>query len=731
MRLRDALIGELMWQIMKKRSRLQPAWLWLAAGMLSGCVPGTRQERQTAMHYPKPPTMLQDAGQAAPPVLESAAMQQWLRRERRLTDTHLARLPQRQSFWHTLQRYAAAPQDELPVEAGGWLYWRHNPGGLPQAVLLRRRGLDGPVERLLDPNAIWPDGQTALTDFTPSPEGNLLAFAMAPAGADAQSLVVIHTAGKQDAARPWSERVADRLDGLRFTALTWTHDERGFFYSRMTQDSPGSALGAQSLYYHRLGTPQRQDRLIFRAPPWPDALVEAGMSDEGRHLWVTVRHGTATSNLLYVKDLGNPARPDLAAPMVQLATTGEAAWEPAGVAENRLVVRTDWQAPRGRVMVFDLGKPQALPQETIAETPGVIQDVVLSNQRIVVHRLHHVMSHLELFTLAGAPLGEVGLPAQGGISGVSGRAHSPMLLFQFSNSLMPPATYRYDWASGWSVVLLRNAMPPLDTLRFKTELVFYPAADGTMIPLQLTMPQGLRPDGSHPTILYGYGGFGISLLPSFAPWVAAWLEAGGVYAQANLRGGGEYGEAWHRAGMLQHKQVVFDDFYAAARYLIEQKITSPKHLAIHGRSNGGLLVGAALTQHPELFAAAAPAVGVLDMLHYHLYTGGRYWEPEYGAPDDPAMHAVLAAYSPLHHIVSGRCYPATLVMSAAHDDRVVPVHSLRFAASLQAAQGCAQPVLLRLEAAGSHRYRPMAAAMAEQADLLAFLAHHTGLEVRP
>lgn len=721
-----------MWQIVKTRSKLQPTWLWWAAGMLAGCVPGAHQERQTAMDYPKPPTMLLDSGRTSPSTtLESAVVQHWLRREQRLTSSYLARLPQREGFLHILQRYAAAPRDELPVEAGGWLYWRHNPGARPQAVLLRRRGRDGPAELLLDPNTTWPDGKTALTDFTPSPAGRLLAFGMAPAGADAQSLVVIRTAGKQDAGRPWTERMADRLDGLRFTTVTWTHDERGFFYSRMAQVSPGSALGAQSLYYHRLGTPQRQDTLVFRAPPWPDALLEAGMSDEGRHLWLTVRHGTATSNLLYVKDLGHPASPDLAAPMVQLTTPGEAAWEPAGSVDHRLVVRTDWQAPRGRVMAFDLGKPQALPVVIIPESQDVIQDVVLSNQRIVVHRLHHVMSQLALFTLDGIPLGEVGLPAQGGVSGVSGHAHSAMLLFRFSNSLMPPATYRYDWTSGWSVVLLRNAIPPLDKRRFKTELVFYPAADGTMIPLQLTMPSNVHPDGSHPTLLHGYGGFGISLPPSFSPWAAAWLEAGGVFAQANLRGGGEYGENWHRAGMLQNKQVVFDDFYAAARYLIEQKITSPEHLAIHGRSNGGLLVGAALTQHPELFAAAAPAVGVLDMLHYHLYTGGRYWEPEYGSPDDPAMHAVLAAYSPLHHIVPGRCYPATLVMSAAHDDRVVPVHSLRFAASLQAAQGCGQPILLRMEAAGSHRYRPTAAAVSEQADLLAFLALQTGLEVRP
>ncbi|HEY2027431.1 MAG TPA: prolyl oligopeptidase family serine peptidase, partial [Gemmatimonadaceae bacterium] len=440
----------------------------------------------------------------------------------------------------------------------------------------------------------------------------------------------------------------------------------------------------------------------------------------------------SNKNELFVADLGDPKHPTITAPLRPLYTGHDAAYDALGIVNGTLYLQTDREAPRRRIVAVPLARPDVRNWRVVVpQGASTIEGSGLIAGRLFVSTLDDVASTVRFYDLSGTPQERVQTPGLGAIGAVVGRFDRPEIFYTFTSPLVPTTVYRYEVAAKRSVAF----EPPkltFDPSRYETSRVFYPSKDGTRIPMFITRRKGLPLDGNNPTMLYAYGGFDISTLPTFRSDVPAWLELGGIWATANLRGGGEYGERWHEAGMREKKQNVFDDFIAAAEYLVRERYTSPAKLAIMGGSNGGLLVGAVEEQRPDLFAAALPAVGVMDMLRYHKFTGGGAWATEYGSADDSTAFPYLRAYSPLHNIKSGTCYPATLVTTADHDDRVVPSHSLKFTAAMQAAQGCDKPVLIRVETQGSHGYRPTDKRIAELADEWSFAAAQMGVEpVRP
>jgi prolyl oligopeptidase len=518
---------------------------------------------------------------------------------------------------------------------------------------------------------------------------------------------------------------------LKGGGLSWTKDGNGFFYSRFPQPEPGKQLQAaihdEKLYYHVIGTPQSADRLIYERPDHPDWFVGGGVTTDGRHLFISVSRGTEVENRLYVEDLGDPLHPRIDAPIVPLFDKGDASYQVVGVVGRTVYLETNLGAPREKIVSFDVDRPDPESwRSVVPEGPNAISDAAVFRGGIAVGYLADVKGVVRVYGLDGAARGEIRLPGVGTVGGMRAREDTPELFYAFTSPLYPTTTFRYDPATGVSTPF-EAAKLTFDPKGYETRQVFAISKDGTRVPVFITMKKGLKRDGQNPVMLYGYGGFNITTSPSFRPDVLAWLEQGGVWATANMRGGSEYGEAWHRAGMFEKKQNVFDDFLAAAEYLIRERYTSPAKLGIMGGSNGGLLVGAVMEQRPDLFAVALPAVGVMDMLRYHKFTGGNAWVTEYGSPDDSTAFRYLVKYSPVHNVKPGTCYSATLVTTADHDDRVVPSHSFKFIAAMQAAQGCDRPVLIRVETQGSHGYRPTDKRIAELADEWAFAAANMGL----
>ena len=566
----------------------------------------------------------------------------------------------------------------------------------------------------------------AFAQSQPSPDGRYLAYGLAQGGADWQVVRVREVATGRD--------LDDRIDWFRFSGISWTKDSKGFFYSRFPEPPKGQELQAalehQKLYYHRVGTPQSQDRLVYERPDLPKWFLGGGATEDGRYLIVYLQNGTDPKNRLYYADLGDPLNPRLDAPLVKIVDEDIAEFHVLGNQGSRLFVRTDLEAPKRKVIVIDprLRTGRAGWTAVIPEREQPLEGAAFVGGRLFAQYLVDVKSEVEMFTADGKSQGKLALPGVGTVAGLSGREDGDELFYAFTTFLGPTTVYRYDIPKGATAAF---EPPPavFDSQGFETTQVFFTSKDGTRVPMFLTARKGLPRDGSAPVWLYAYGGFAISVLPSYRPWVPAWLEMGGVFAVPALRGGGEYGEGWHQAGMKEKKQNVFDDFIAAAEYLVREKYTSPRRLAIEGGSNGGLLVGAVLTQRPDLFAAALPAVGVMDMLRFHQFTGGAAWASEYGSAAEAAAFAYIRRYSPLQNIKPGTCYPATLVTTADHDDRVVPSHSYKFAAALQAAQACPRPVLLRVDTQGSHGYNPTDKQIAKQADLMSFVAQALDLRV--
>jgi prolyl oligopeptidase len=638
----------------------------------------------------------------------------------------LGAIPQREAILRRLTALWDYPRTSLPVREARRLFYRKNSGLEKQAPLYVRDGPDAPPQLLLDPNALSPDGSIALAQWAVSPDGKYLAYGLAQGGADWQTVHVREISSGRE--------LDDRIEWFRFSGISWTKDGKGFFYSRYPEPPKGQELSAplehQKLYYHLVGTPQGEDRLVYERPDLPRFFLWGGATEDGRYLVVYLQDGTSPWNRLYYADLGDPLSPRLDAPIVKIVDEDVAEFSMLGNAGPVFYVRTDLDAPKRRVVAIDtrLELGRADWKTVVPEREQPLEAAALVGGRLFARYLVDVKSRLERLTIEGRSEGAVSLPGVGTVAGLSGREDGDELFFAFTSFLAPTTVYRYDVKTG-STAPFEPPPPVFDPTRYETTQVFATSKDGARIPIFLTARKGLPRDGSSPAWMSAYGGFGVSVVPSYRQWVPAWLEMGGTFAVPSLRGGGEYGEEWHRAGMKEKKQNVFDDFIAAAEHLVKEKYTAPSRLVIEGGSNGGLLVGAAMTQRPDLFAVALPAVGVMDMLRFHKFTGGAAWTSEYGSPDDPEAFRFIHKYSPLHSLRPGACYPPTLLTTADHDDRVVPSHSYKFTAALQAAQGCDHPVILRVETKGSHGYSPTDKLIAERADLMAFVAGQLRLPV--
>jgi prolyl oligopeptidase len=655
--------------------------------------------------------------------LESKDTAAWVAAQNKVTFAYLESLPQREAIRKRLTELWDYQRTALPVQAAGQIWFQQNSGLQRQAPLYRQADPKAPPQLVLDPNTLSPDGSVQMAQWAPSPDGRYLAYTLAPGGSDVQDVRVRDLADGKD--------LPSVVRNVKFTGLEWTKDGKGFFYSRYrgteATASFADAMDVHQVWYHWVDG-RTPDRLVFERVDFPKDFTGAQVSDDGRWLYLSSASGSL-GNRLWIADLGSPTWPDLAAKPVVVAAEEDAFHTPLGVVGRTLYLHTTYGAPRGRIVAAAIGDPDRSKWRTVVpEGKDAIVEggVELVGGHFAVVYLADVQSRVRLFGLDGSPKGEIPLPEPGSVtgtassaSGLSANNDGSDLFLNFVSFLRPATIYRYDLGKR-SLEPFHPPKSPFDASKFETRALFYTSKDGTRVPMFVTLKKGAKLDGSHPTVLFGYGGFNIPVVPNFSPAVAGWLEMGGVYAIANLRGGGEYGSEWHKAGTRERKQNVFDDFIAAAEFLVREKYTTPSRLAIRGGSNGGLLVAATMIQRPDLFAVALPAVGVLDMLRYHKFSAGPFWSADYGSADDPKAVDYLLAYSPLHNLKPGTCYPATLITTADRDDRVVPSHSFKFAAALQKAQGCPRPTLIRVEVAGSHGYRPTDRVIAEFADLWAF-----------
>ncbi|MGO8877284.1 MAG: prolyl oligopeptidase family serine peptidase [Acidimicrobiales bacterium] len=650
--------------------------------------------------------------------------------ENELTEHYLSAVASREAIRGRLTELWSSPRWGVPFERGGRWFQFRNSGLQNQDVLYVMAAANAEAgEILLDPNALSAEGTVAVTAMSVSEDGRLLAYGTSEAGSDWRSWHVRDVTERRDR--------DDVVEWSKYTEASWLGDASGFFYGAPEAPEPGNELRAQSrnlrVLLHRLGTPQEGDEVIFSAPDEPEWVPRAAVSHDGRYLVVSISKGTAPESQIHVLDLDEPAglRP--------LVGDFSSVAEVVGNVGSRFYVLSEQGAPRGRLVAIDLEEAAAGTacwREVIPEGRDTLADAHLCGGHLVCHFLEDAHSRLSIFDLEGAQVSDVPLPGlvsllDGAGPSIEGRPQRPVFHFKVTSFLESGSIWRHDLEGGLTE-LVRSSPTRLDPAEYLTEEVFVTSADGTAVPLFVSRRRDLERSGDVPVLLYGYGGFNISMTPSFGIPAAVWMERGGLYAQAALRGGGEYGTSWHDAGRLAHKQNVFDDFCACARHFVADGWSQRRRVAISGGSNGGLLVGACLTQHPELFGAAVPEVGVLDMLRFHKFTIGWAWTSDFGDPDDPAQYPWPRAYSPLHHVVAGTDYPATMVMTGDHDDRVVPGHSLKFAAAMQAAVATtrgAPPVLLRVETSAGHGAgKPTAKVIAERTDFLAFLEAALGLQ---
>lgn len=652
----------------------------------------------------------------------SPATKAWVQAQNKVTFAYLERIPYRDRIRQRLTELWNYERYGLPWKEGGRYFYFKNDGLQNQSVLYTMASLQAEPRVLLDPNQLSADGTVALSGTAVSPDGRLLAYGTSAAGSDWQAWHVREVTTGRD--------LKDHLRWIKFSGASWTKDGRGFYYSRYDEPPEGAALTGvnyfQKLYYHRVGTPQSEDRLVYHRPDHKEWGFDGYVTDDGRYLIITVTEGTDPKNRLYYQDLQQPG-----APVVELLNDFDAMYRFIDNDGPVFWIHTDLEAPRGRVIAIDTRQPdRAHWKELIPESRDTIQGVNVLGDRFVVEYLQDAKSVVRWFTLTGEPAGEVQLPGIGSVSGFAGKRHDIETFYSFTSFSRPSTIYRYEVTTGKSEVF-REPKVAFDPEDYITKQVFYTSKDGTRVPMFITHRKDLKINGRVPTLLYGYGGFGISLTPRFSVANLVWMEMGGIYAQPNLRGGGEYGEAWHQAGTKERKQNVFDDFIAAAEWLIDHGYTRPDKLAIAGGSNGGLLVGACMTQRPDLFGVCLPAVGVMDMLRFHKFTIGWAWTSDYGSPEDPKDFEVLLAYSPYHNLRRGVEYPATLITTADHDDRVVPAHSFKFAARLQEYHRGKRPVLIRIETRAGHGAgKPTSKRIEEAADKLAFAAWNLRAKVR-
>jgi prolyl oligopeptidase len=645
----------------------------------------------------------------------------WVAAENQVTARYLAAIPQREKIRRRLTELWNFAQYSAPMKEGGRYYYLKNDGLQNQAVLYGLDTLDAQPRVILDPNRWSKDGTIALGGLGFSDDGRWLAYSRAEAGSDWSVWHVQEIAtGKP---------LADELRWTKFSGASWSKDGQGFYYSRYDEPKPGAEFQALNfnnrLCYHRLGTPQSADRVVYFRPEHPDWQYAGGVSDDGHWLVITTVLGTDERYRVTVLDLTQSnAQP------IELIDHFQHEYAFVGNDGRVLYFKTDRDAPRRRLIAIDLDRPApAHWREVIGQAAETLIDVNYIGGRFIASYLKDVLPQVKIFAREGRLQREVQFPGIGTAVGFHGRQSDQETFYTFSSFNRPPSIYHYDLNTGVSR-LFRRAEGRFNPDEFVVRQVFYTSRDGTRVPMFIAHRKGLALDGRNPTLLYGYGGFNISLPPMFSVSRLAWMDLGGVYAQPNLRGGGEYGEPWHKAGTKLHKQNVFDDFIAAAQWLIDNGYTRPRKLAIQGGSNGGLLVGAVMTQRPELFGACLPAVGVMDMLRFHKFTEGRTWVDDYGSSDNPEEFRALLKYSPYHNIRAGTCYPPTLITTADTDDRVVPGHSFKFAAALQQAQACHYPVLIRITTRAGHGAgKPTAKRIEEISDEWAFLVKSLRMKV--
>jgi prolyl oligopeptidase len=662
--------------------------------------------------------------------LDAPDTKAWEIAETRLWSQFIGGQPRRAQFRDRIASLWNFPSYGPAWKEGGQYFFTSNDGTQDQDVLYVQAGPGAAPRVLLDPNALSSDGTVALTASAVSPDGRWLAYGTSKAGSSWKQVHVLAVATGQVG--------ADLVPWVRYSRLAWTRDSAGFFYScypepavEIDEAKDARPIANHRIYYHRVGTPQSDDRLIYR-PEQPGWMADAAVTADGRYVVINVASQVAGDNLVRFIALGDPAAPDLGAPVRPLIDAWNAQYSVIGNDGPIFYVQTNQDAPRGRIVAIDTGAPAPANWRTVVpESPDALQSSSIVGGKLVVLALHNVASRLRVYERDGTPLPEVALPSpMGTVGAISGHPDDPELLFSFTTFTSPTTTYRLDLETRENRAFQQPTVG-FNPAAFETAQVFYTSKDGTRVPLFVTRKKGMRLDGTAPTLLYGYGGFDVSLTPSFYVPAITWMEMGGVYAVANLRGGGEFGEDWHQAGMRQNKQNVFDDFIAAAQWLFANGYTSPAHLAIRGRSNGGLLIGATLNQRPDLCRVAFPEVGVMDMLRFQKFPNGRFWVSDYGSSDDRDGFRTLGAYSPLHTIRTGARYPAVCVIAADSDDKVNPAHSLKYTAALQAAADdgpWALPVFIRIESQAGHgRGLARSKVIDTEADKLAFAAYFLGL----
>lgn len=646
----------------------------------------------------------------------SAETAAWVKAENEVTQDYLSQIPYRDRIKERLTQLYDYPKEGTPFRVGEYYFFYKNDGLQNQSVLYYQKGLDGTPEVFLDPNTLSENGTVALNTVTFSKDDRYAAYSVSKSGSDWVEIFVMEVATRK--------QLADKIEWVKFSGASWGKD--GFYYSRYDAPAPGaSAYSAkneyQKVYFHKLGTSQSEDQLVYEDKEHPLRYFSGEVSDDFKWLFIVASEGTSGTEILY-KDLTAPG-----AGFKTLFPGFANDYAIVDCRDDRALVLTNDEAPNFRLVSVDLRAAVPAVEDVIPQSENLLQWVTTAGGSLMAGYLKDASSRVCQYDRSGKLVREITLPGIGTVSGFDGEQDDTEVFYGFSSFNVPPTSYRYSLADGTST-LYRQTKVNFDVSAFEVEQVFYTSKDGTRVPMFLVYKKGLKRDGNNPVYLYAYGGFNISRTPGFSPSNILLLEQGGIYALANIRGGGEYGEAWHRAGMLEKKQNVFDDFIAAAEYLIAEKYTSPKKLAIAGGSNGGLLVGACLTQRPDLYCATFPMVGVLDMLRYHRFTIGWGWVVEYGSADNAADFPYLYKYSPLHNIKPGTCYPPTLIMTADHDDRVVPAHSFKFGATLQAAQGCDQPILLRVESdAGHGAGKPISKTIQEQADIWSFFLWNAGV----
>ncbi len=649
----------------------------------------------------------------------------WVETQAALADGYLKALPGRDAIEDRLTVMWNYEKFGLPSKAGDLYFFRKNDGVQNQSVLYVQDSLDGEPRTLIDPNLWSEDGATALAGTWASPDGSQLVYSIQDGGSDWRTLKIMDIATGED--------LPDPIEWVKFSGVSWAKDGSGFYYGRYPQPEEGAEFQNLNLdmavYFHEVGGEQAEDALVYSRPDNPDHGFQTAVTDDGRYLVIVVWKGTDDRYEVLVQDLTQEGSE------LELIVEGFTHnFSPIGNVGETMFFQTDLDAPLGRVVAVDLSLGAAPADvewmEIIPETENTLRGVSLVGGHLIASYLKDVTTQVAVFAPDGSKVRDVELPGVGTAGGFGGEADDPETFFSFTSINTPPQQYRYDVETG-EATLLKKAETPVDASQYEVNQVFYPSKDGTMVPMFIAHKKGLELDGTNPTLLYGYGGFNITIAPGFSISNMAWMEMGGVYASANIRGGGEYGKPWHDGGRLLNKQNTFDDFAAAAEFLIAEGYTAPEHIAIRGGSNGGLLVGAVLNQRPDLFAAGVPAVGVMDMVRFANFTAGRFWVDDYGRVENEDEFNALFAYSPYHNIEAEIDYPAILVTTADTDDRVVPGHSFKYAAALQAvADENDGPALIRIETRAGHGSgKPTEKIIEETADVWAFMAHHTGLNL--